>query len=189
MPSEGVARASPLTHTQCVLCVCMYVNPGRLPACMRVSMGVNERVGKGVRVNISAPGKGNVASCATHMCAHARTHTFLLIPASPQNVPQWAGLESFPNANWELPYMVKHTADREEDHAVKKEREKGKMRGKRKQPRDRTQAVADVLDGDARCVWKRISGLCSPLGERLCFPSNIPFVEKLWTLELHQTVC
>lgn len=80
--------------------------------------------------------------------------------------------------------MVKHTADREEDHAVKK-REKMKE----KQPRDHRQAVAHVLYADARCVWKSISGLCPSVGERLCFSSKTPFMVKLWTPELGQTVC
>lgn len=82
--------------------------------------------------------------------------------------------------------MVKHTADREEDHAVKKKRER-EREDERESSYDQSQAVADVLYGDARCVWKRISGPCPPLGERLCFPSKTAFVETLWTPEPGQT--
>lgn len=101
-------------HTPgCVFCAYVHVREPRrawapCPVRMGVSAWVSRSVWGGAGCTSQCPrrsmkGKGNLASCAVHTRAHTRLHSSgVPLPCHTQS-PPCAGLNSFPNANWELP--------------------------------------------------------------------------------------
>lgn len=181
-PSEGVARASSRTHMQFVLCAYVRAHvrvprePFGLYACQH---GCERGRGEGSEGEHECTRQRKCGPHVQHTCACARVP-----PSPPRFYSSLLPLQKcLRGLGWNNSLMQTGNFLKRLNTQQIGKRTMLLKREDEREEKAATCSVADVLYGDARCVRKRISGLCPPLGERLRFPSKTPFVEKLWTPE------